>query len=250
MSYLRYLQLCTFFWFQFFHITQTSIPPVNKWVTVECPARIDLAGGWSDTPPICYEHGGAVTNMALLIEGKVSWPSLWTTFKRRSTWTRCADLNSVPPEQGVLTLTLYHLNFVPPVQGVLALNDAEVVNQWNFMPSCSNSANFCKISLHVCTFGCSDFKYITIWDFYLYDWIKDKVSKWTDHTWWNKKTRLIWLKSVDWLSSCTMFQRPIGAKVRRIPEWVFLLKMEKHVAVCLKSDIIMYSGLFLRKRFL
>ncbi|XP_064610503.1 L-fucose kinase-like [Liolophura sinensis] len=55
---------------QFFHVTKTDIPPVNKWVTVECPARIDLAGGWSDTPPICYEHGGAVTNMALLIDGK------------------------------------------------------------------------------------------------------------------------------------------------------------------------------------
>lgn len=30
-------------------------------LTVACaPVRIDLAGGWSDTPPICYELGGAV----------------------------------------------------------------------------------------------------------------------------------------------------------------------------------------------
>jgi hypothetical protein len=29
--------------------------PVNTWATVSAPARIDLAGGWSDTPPITYE---------------------------------------------------------------------------------------------------------------------------------------------------------------------------------------------------
>lgn len=39
---------------------------------MECPARIDVSGGWSDTPPITYEHGGAVATIALLIESKVS----------------------------------------------------------------------------------------------------------------------------------------------------------------------------------
>ena len=33
------------------------------WVTA--PARIDFAGGWSDTPPICLEMGGAVLNAAV-----------------------------------------------------------------------------------------------------------------------------------------------------------------------------------------
>lgn len=42
---------------------------VNTWITAECPARLDLAGGWSDTPPICYEHGGAVCNVAVLVNG-------------------------------------------------------------------------------------------------------------------------------------------------------------------------------------
>ena len=36
-------------------------------VTVERPLRIDLAGGWSDTPPICYEMGGCVLNAAVTI---------------------------------------------------------------------------------------------------------------------------------------------------------------------------------------
>ena len=39
---------------------------------MECPARIDLAGGWSDTPPICYELGGSVVNLAIMLDGKVS----------------------------------------------------------------------------------------------------------------------------------------------------------------------------------
>ena len=38
------------------------------WVT--SPVRIDLAGGWSDTPPICLEQGGAVVNMAVTLNGQ------------------------------------------------------------------------------------------------------------------------------------------------------------------------------------
>ena len=38
-------------------------------VRVERPLRIDLAGGWSDTPPICYDNGGAVMNAAVKLDG-------------------------------------------------------------------------------------------------------------------------------------------------------------------------------------
>eukprot|EP00058_Branchiostoma_floridae_P019145 XP_002604634.1 hypothetical protein BRAFLDRAFT_92868 [Branchiostoma floridae] len=55
---------------QFIHTQQSPVPSVGQWVVAECPARIDLSGGWSDTPPITYEHGGSVTNVALLIDGK------------------------------------------------------------------------------------------------------------------------------------------------------------------------------------
>lgn len=34
------------------------------------PARLDLAGGWSDTPPYCLEHGGRVVNMAVNLNGQ------------------------------------------------------------------------------------------------------------------------------------------------------------------------------------
>ena len=34
-------------------------------------ARVDIAGTWSDTPPICYEHIGNVVMLAIVIEQKV-----------------------------------------------------------------------------------------------------------------------------------------------------------------------------------
>ncbi|CAF2470744.1 unnamed protein product [Rotaria sp. Silwood2] len=44
--------------------------PKHRQVTVECPVRLDLSGGWTDTPPICYEHGGSVLNVAITINGQ------------------------------------------------------------------------------------------------------------------------------------------------------------------------------------
>ncbi|KAK2842897.1 hypothetical protein Q5P01_013097 [Channa striata] len=47
-----------------------EVPPLGEWQEVECPARLDLAGGWSDTPPIAFEHGGSVTNVAVKVDGQ------------------------------------------------------------------------------------------------------------------------------------------------------------------------------------
>lgn len=38
---------------------------VQKVYLASAPARIDIAGGWSDTPPICYELGGAVRTKSM-----------------------------------------------------------------------------------------------------------------------------------------------------------------------------------------
>ncbi|GAV05819.1 hypothetical protein RvY_15894-2 [Ramazzottius varieornatus] len=43
---------------------------MDHWYVAECPARLDLSGGWTDTPPVTYENGGAVVNVAILIDGK------------------------------------------------------------------------------------------------------------------------------------------------------------------------------------
>jgi galactokinase/mevalonate kinase-like predicted kinase len=34
------------------------------------PVRLDLAGGWTDTPPYCLEHGGRVVNVAVNLNGQ------------------------------------------------------------------------------------------------------------------------------------------------------------------------------------
>ncbi|RUS23065.1 ribosomal protein S5 domain 2-type protein [Endogone sp. FLAS-F59071] len=44
--------------------TMPKVAP-NRWVVSKAPARIDFAGGWTDTPPITYEHGGKVVNIAI-----------------------------------------------------------------------------------------------------------------------------------------------------------------------------------------
>ncbi|MBU6209504.1 MAG: hypothetical protein KGR22_06305 [Planctomycetes bacterium] len=47
---------------------RTAIRP-GQTVHAHAPVRLDLAGGWSDTPPICNEVGGTVLNTALLLHG-------------------------------------------------------------------------------------------------------------------------------------------------------------------------------------
>jgi len=42
---------------------------IGKWVIASAPGRIDIAGGWSDTPPICYEHGGSVVGVSVTVDG-------------------------------------------------------------------------------------------------------------------------------------------------------------------------------------
>lgn len=40
-------------------------------VWTSTPVRVDLAGGWSDTPPICNEVGGSVVNVAVTLRGQL-----------------------------------------------------------------------------------------------------------------------------------------------------------------------------------
>ncbi|XP_064640542.1 L-fucose kinase-like [Lineus longissimus] len=53
---------------EFIKPTPCEPVPYDKVVVAECPARMDIAGAWSDTPPITYEHGGAVIGAAITID--------------------------------------------------------------------------------------------------------------------------------------------------------------------------------------
>ncbi|XP_019509452.1 PREDICTED: L-fucose kinase isoform X3 [Hipposideros armiger] len=47
-----------------------ELPAPGEWVVAECPARVDFSGGWSDTPPLAYELGGAVVGLAVRVDGR------------------------------------------------------------------------------------------------------------------------------------------------------------------------------------
>ena len=51
-------------------ITTNTPLAAGTWAVATAPARVDLQGGWSDTPPISYEHGGAVAGLAIRLDGK------------------------------------------------------------------------------------------------------------------------------------------------------------------------------------
>ena len=44
------------------HLPETSVLGTS-------PLRIDISGGWTDTPPACYYYGGAVVNLAINLDG-------------------------------------------------------------------------------------------------------------------------------------------------------------------------------------
>ena len=56
------------------------------------PARVDLAGGWTDTPPYCLEHGGSVVNIALDLNGQPPVQVFARRCKERTITLRSIDL--------------------------------------------------------------------------------------------------------------------------------------------------------------
>jgi len=45
-----------------------AVPVDDHWIVATAPARVDLSGGWSDTPPVSYEYGGAVAGLAVTVD--------------------------------------------------------------------------------------------------------------------------------------------------------------------------------------
>lgn len=72
------------------------------------PVRMDLCGGWTDTPPFALEHGGCVINAAIDLEGR---PPLHVTVK--------------PLEERVLRILSIDQ------QGRVEIRDAELLKRWS-----------------------------------------------------------------------------------------------------------------------
>lgn len=61
-------------------------------VRAECPVRVDLAGGWSDTPPVCHERGGSVVNTSIVLNGERPLRAAATLLARPVIVLRSVDL--------------------------------------------------------------------------------------------------------------------------------------------------------------
>ncbi|MBI9063198.1 MAG: bifunctional fucokinase/L-fucose-1-P-guanylyltransferase [Marinilabiliaceae bacterium] len=55
-------------------VNHTEMPSLNVFfdqiIWGRSPARLDLAGGWADTPPFCMQNGGSVINLAVELNGQ------------------------------------------------------------------------------------------------------------------------------------------------------------------------------------
>lgn len=55
-------------------VQQQQLPRMSVYpdqiVWARCPVRIDIAGGWTDTPPYCMMEGGNVVNLAIELNGQ------------------------------------------------------------------------------------------------------------------------------------------------------------------------------------
>ncbi|XP_076049202.1 L-fucose kinase-like isoform X2 [Oratosquilla oratoria] len=110
------------------------------WVEATCPARLDLSGGWTDTPPICYEQGGAVLNIAIKINGvqpvgaKVRFVDQlsihctmkdWVESKTHLLWTSLEDIKDFdnPTSPGALIKAVLHYCKVVDVYADVSLEE-------------------------------------------------------------------------------------------------------------------------------
>ena len=63
-------------------------------VWARSPVRLDLAGGWTDTPPYCFEHGGCVLNVAVLLNGQPPIQAFIRSLREKRFRLRSIDLGS------------------------------------------------------------------------------------------------------------------------------------------------------------
>ena len=92
------------------------------WVRVECPAKLDLSGGFTDIPPICYEHGSAVCNVAVTVNGKR--PNGVRMRKISEPIIKLIDLNTRPEDEADDCLLVgKHEDFTLEIKSIDDLRD-------------------------------------------------------------------------------------------------------------------------------
>lgn len=76
----------------------TAHPHLNVYsdqiVWARCPVRIDIAGGWTDTPPTCLMEGGSVINLAIELNGQPPLQAYVKPCKKLEIILRSIDLGA------------------------------------------------------------------------------------------------------------------------------------------------------------
>lgn len=88
--------------------SEPILPNQASWAS--SPARIDLAGGWSDTPPICHERGGTVVNAAVKVGGHAAVHAIVMRTEQRGITITSTDLGRTT---GIRAITQLRLPFDP-----------------------------------------------------------------------------------------------------------------------------------------
>src|SRR5581483_4432528 len=75
--------------------------PPGSVVTATAPVRIEFAGGWTDTPPYCFERGGHVVNVAIDLGGKPPVRAIVRTLREPKIVVESHDLGQTTEIKGV-----------------------------------------------------------------------------------------------------------------------------------------------------
>lgn len=90
---------------------------------ITLPVRIDLAGGWTDTPPYSLERGGAVLNIAIQLRGEdpISVTTRWLS-------ERVVRFRSVDQDKSIEISDFSELRAMPDLRSPLALPHAVILS--------------------------------------------------------------------------------------------------------------------------
>ena len=83
-------------------------PHSDQIVWARSPVRIDIAGGWTDTPPFCLLEGGSVVNLAIELNGQPPIQCYVKPCKERHIVLRSIDLGAFDVVDNVQQLTDYN----------------------------------------------------------------------------------------------------------------------------------------------
>lgn len=88
--------------------TAESTIKADQIVWARSPVRIDIAGGWTDTPPYCLMEGGRVINLAIELNGQPPIQTYIRPCKEKHIILRSIDLGATEVIESYEQLTDFH----------------------------------------------------------------------------------------------------------------------------------------------